>query len=266
MQLANVRFRYDSQGPDALNGLSVTIPSASVTAILGPNGTGKSTLLHMILGLLSPTSGQLELMERAHSDGARLPRSRLIGLVPQREHIPFNFSLFDYVLLGRAPHLNMLQLPRAVDREAAWDALGAAHLEHLHDRPVNALSGGETQMAMVARALAQGPRMLLLDEPTSHLDLGNKGRVLSLMRRLVQDGMTIVFTTHDPNSAAAFADHVVLMHRGRALDEGKAAAVLTSANLSALYGVSVDVLSVEGRPVILDGNHLSPKGSDRVAV
>jgi iron complex transport system ATP-binding protein len=177
--------------------------------------------------------------------------SRLIGLVPQSEYIPFDFSVLEFVLLGRAPYLGPLEMPGEADRHIALEALCAIGLEHLSHRPAPALSGGERQLAMVARALAQKPRILLLDEPTSHLDLSNRDRILNVLRALAHDGVTIIFTTHDPNLVAAMADSVVLMRQGALLSAGPIATTLTAKHLSATYGLPVEVVSLHGRPFII---------------
>jgi len=153
------------------------------------------------------------------------------------------------VLMGRAPYLGPLEMPRPTDRQVAAAALEMTGAGALQDRPVSALSGGEHQLIILARALAQEPRILLLDEPTSHLDLGNQERILRILRRLSAAGVTVVLTTHDPNVAAAVADYVVLMNRGAVWSAGPAGAALTAHNLSTVYGVPVQVLQVQGHLV-----------------
>ena len=249
--LQQVSFRYTPTGPLVLNAVSVEVPVGAITALLGPNGSGKSTLLHLILGLLPPGSGSVQLMGRHYREYGRREASRILGLVPQDEHVAFDLSVLEYVLLGRAPYLNLLERPRQEDRQLAFGALATAGISALETRPVPSLSGGERQLATVARALAQQPAILLLDEPTSHLDLANARRILQVLRSLKETGKTIIFTTHDPNAAAAIADHVILLRGGKVLSSGPAALVLTAENLSATYGVQVDVVEVQGRPLIL---------------
>ncbi|MEW5717752.1 MAG: ABC transporter ATP-binding protein [Chloroflexota bacterium] len=247
LSLSDLRFGYAKKSPTVLQGLSLDIPPGAVTAILGPNGAGKTTLLRIILGLLAPQAGKISIDGQPQKEYSRQQMSRLIGLVPQSEYVPFDFSVLEFVLLGRAPYLSPLEMPGETDRQIALEALRAIGLEHLQDRPTPSLSGGERQLAMVARALAQKPRILLLDEPTSHLDLGNRDRILGVLRALARDGVTIVFTTHDPNLVAATADYVVLMRRGALLAAGALAATLTAENLSATYGIPVQVIRWDGR-------------------
>ena len=247
LALSDLRFGYDKKSPTVLHELSLDIPPGSITAILGPNGAGKTTLLRIILGLLAPQAGNILLDGKPQASYSRQQMSRLIGLVPQSEYIPFDFSVLEFVLLGRAPYLSPLEMPGEADRHIALEALRSIGLEHLQDRPAPSLSGGERQLAMVARALAQKPRILLLDEPTSHLDLSNRDRILNVLRALARNGVTIIFTTHDPNLVAAMADYVVLMRQGALLAAGALETTLTEEHLSATYGIPVQVIRWDGQ-------------------
>jgi iron complex transport system ATP-binding protein len=251
ISLDDIWFSYNGPGRPVLAGFSLDIPSGATTAILGPNGSGKTTLLRLILGVLTPGRGTVRLAGVPVGSYPRSERSRLVGLVPQDEHIPFSLSAVEYVLLGRAPYLRPLQVPRAEDYEIAWAALATVGADHLADRSVNTLSGGEQQLAVIARALAQEPRVLLLDEPTAHLDLGNRGRLLGLLRDLVAEGINLVLTTHDPNLAAELADFVVLVRDGHVQDAGPVGEILVPEKLLVTYGVPVQVHQVDGRRIIL---------------
>lgn len=246
LSLDDLHFAYEARS-QVLRGVSLDILPGTITAILGPNGAGKTTLLRVILGLLKPQRGAIRLEGRPQKSFSRREISRLIGLVPQSEYIPFDFSVLEFVLLGRAPYLGPLDMPREQDRDIALDALRAIGLEHLRERATPSLSGGERQLAMIARALAQQPRVLLLDEPTAHLDLSNRDRVLNVLRAQARVGVTVVFTTHDPNLAATIADYVILMRQGALLAAGTLESTLTAENLSATYGISVRVLRMDGQ-------------------
>lgn len=245
-----VSFGY-LRGQEALSRLSLEVPAGSVMAILGPNGAGKTTLLHTALGRLQPRTGQVLLEGQPLSAFSRRTIGQNLGLVPQSERIPFDYSLWDYALFGRTPYLHPLEMPSENDRRIAWQALQQVGLEEIARRSINSLSGGERQLAMLARALAQQPRLLLLDEPTSHLDLSNKSRLVTLMRRLVTEGATILLSTHEPEVAAMIATHLVLMRKGQLLQSGLLADILTAENLSACYGVPVEVLSVDSRKLVV---------------
>jgi len=245
-----VSFGY-TIGQEALSHLSLGVPEGSIMAILGSNGAGKTTLLHTALGRLQPRSGQVTLDGRPLRHLTRREIGQYMGLVPQSERIPFDYTLCDYALFGRTPYLHSLEMPAETDRQMALQALAQVGMEEMATRSINSLSGGERQLAMLARALAQQPRLLLLDEPTSHLDLSNKGRLLSLLRRLSAEGVTILLTTHEPEVATMIATHLVLMRKGQVLQAGMLADVLTTPNLSACYGVPVEVLAIDGRRLVL---------------
>lgn len=249
----NVRFGYGLNGNTIFQELTLGIMPGTVTAILGPNGAGKTTLLHLALGWLKPQGGQIVLRDRPLADYGRGELGRLIGLVPQSEHNPFEYSLLEYVLHGRAPYLKPLEMPGPEDVRIAQEALARVGLAGWEKRSIARLSGGERQLVLIARALTQEPRLLLLDEPTSHLDLGNKTRLLALLRELVAQGVTIALTTHEPEVAAGLATHLVLMRGGQVLEAGPLPDTFNSAHLSATYGVPVEVAQVNGRQVVLWG-------------
>lgn len=250
LSLQAIDFGYLPDGK-VLHSLTLEIETGTVTTILGPNGAGKTTLLHLALGWLQPRAGRVWLASRPLESYSRRELGRWIGLVPQSEHIPFEYSLLEYVLLGRAPYLKPLEMPGQKDFEAALLALERVGLGELWQRPVTNLSGGERQLVLVARALAQQPRLLLLDEPTSHLDLANKKRLADLLRSLAAQGVTVLLTTHEPEVAAAVASHLVLMRAGRVLHTGPLSETLTSRRLSETYGVPVRVDELAGQRVVL---------------
>jgi iron complex transport system ATP-binding protein len=263
VSVSDLSFRFNGSGRDVIQNLSLEIPAGAVTAILGPNGSGKTTLLRLLLGVLRPRQGTIRVAGRPQDSYSRRELSQLVGLVPQDEHIPFDFSILEYVLLGRAPYLGPLATPAEADTQLALDALRAAGLEGMHARPLPNLSGGERQLAVLARALCQQPRILLMDEPAAHLDLGNQGRLLDLIRDLATAGTTVVLTTHDPNLASAVARHVVLMQGGRILEAGPADVAMSADKLSATFGVPVHVFAVDGRRVVLlpDGRAAGGRGT-----
>jgi iron complex transport system ATP-binding protein len=246
-----IRFGYQPRERAVLQNLSLEIDSGSTTAILGPNGAGKTTLLHLAMGWLTPQQGRISLAGRPLADYARRELGRWIGLVPQFERMSFAYSILDYVLLGRAPYLKTLELPGKADVRLAMEVIDLVGLGGWADRPITRLSGGERQLVLIARALVQEPRLLLLDEPTAHLDLGNRLRLLQLLRDLSARQVTVLLTTHEPETAAAIASHIVLMRAGQVLRAGVLAETFTGETLSDTYGVPVRVIQFDGRWLVL---------------
>lgn len=247
MDFEEVTFGYQPKKPPVIQNLTLNLRAGSVTAILGPNGAGKTTLINLALGWFKPWQGKIHLAGKHLSDYSRHELGHWMALVPQGEHIPFEYSVLEYVLLGRAPHLPSLAMPKERDYSIAFQALEESGIANLYDHSVQALSGGERQLVLVARALAQQPRLLLLDEPTAHLDLHNKSRLIRVMQELRAQGITILMTTHEPELALAVADEVVLMEMGRVLAYGAIDETLTAENLSRVYQIPIRIVPIEGK-------------------
>jgi iron complex transport system ATP-binding protein len=208
-------------------GLDVSLDQSEVLALLGPNGSGKTTLLKTLLGILKPLSGDVLIDGRPLASFSASERARRIAYVPQ-SHVPsFAFTVETVVLMGRTAHGNLFSRPSAADRAVAQRTLERFGIAHLCDRPYTMISGGERQLVLLARALAQEPRFIVLDEPTASLDFGNQGKVMREMRALAGSGHGVLFTTHDPNHALRAADRAFLMRDGERLAEGKVRDVLT---------------------------------------
>lgn len=247
----HITFGYQLGGQAVLRALSLEVGSGTVTAILGPNGVGKTTLLHLALGWLRPQRGRVLLHGRPLNHYSRRDLGQWMALVPQSERVPFEYSILEYVLLGRAPYLGPLEMPGPEDCRIGEQVIGQVGLLHMNGRAITTLSGGERQLVLVARALAQQPRLLLLDEPTLHLDLANKVRLLKLLQELAARGVTLLLTTHEPDVAAAIATHLVLMRDGQVYQTGSLSQVFTTEHLSTTYGVPVNVTQVDGRQIAL---------------
>jgi iron complex transport system ATP-binding protein len=244
VQLRCVRAGYAADGAarhEVLHGIDLDAAPGSITAILGPNGVGKTTLLNVALGWIAPWSGTVSVSGRPLAGIPGPERGRLVSLVPQSDHIPFEYSILEYVLLGRAPYIAPMELPTAGDHEIARAALDRVGIGAMADHGVLETSAGERQLVLLARALAQEPQALLLDEPSAHLDLANKRRLVGLLRAQSQLGRAVVLTVHEPEFAAAVATDVVLLREGRVLAAGPPEAVLTSDLLSRLYDIPVRV-------------------------
>ena len=231
-----------------LDGVTITVADGEWVSVVGPNGAGKSTLLRALAGLVS-TDGQVSLGVSLLGSLSRRDRARLVALVPQTPVVPPGMAVADYVLLGRTPYIPPLGREGASDLEAVGRALEQLDLLSFADRPLDTLSGGERQRVLIARALAQAAPILLLDEPTTALDVGHQQDVLELVDRLRRDnGLTVVSTMHDLTLAGQYADRLVLLDNGRVVVSGSADEVLTEEHLSRFYGAEVRVIR-EGNAV-----------------
>lgn len=231
--------------PDHIVGreLDVTLETGEVLALLGPNGGGKTTLLKTLLGLLKLKAGDVRLGGRPLDDYSIAERARVVAYVPQVHTGTFAFTVETVVLMGRTAHGNLFSRPSAHDRAVAYGALERFGIAGLSQRPYTMISGGERQLVLLARALAQEPQFIVLDEPTASLDFGNQGKVLAQMRALAASGHGVLFTTHDPNHARRAADRAFLLRDGRKLAEGPVASVLNRGQLEALYHAPVETVA-----------------------
>ena len=248
-----VSYSYPSSTSRALQAVDLGFPEHSTTALLGPNGAGKTTLMDVLLGWKRPTCGSVELFGRPLHSYGRAELGTLVSLVPQEEASRFSFTVLDYVLFGRSPHLHQLAMPRPDDVAIALEALQQTGLEQVSTRNVSALSAGERQLVLLSRALAQRPKVLLLDEPTSNLDPGNTSRTVRILKDVAASGLTVVFTTHDPNLAAELADRVVMIKHGSIIHSGTTEEGLQEGLLSELYGTTMLVRRFDGKTFIARG-------------
>jgi iron complex transport system ATP-binding protein len=226
--------------------MSFTLGDGEVMCVLGPNGGGKTTLFRTILGLLASQSGEVLFEGKSLSSFSRQEIARRIGYVPQGHAAYFAYSVREMVLMGRTAHLGAFATPGRQDQEIADRSLAALGIPHLAAKPITEISGGERQLAMLARALAQEPRLLVMDEPTASLDFGNQVRVLERIRKLAEKNISILFSSHDPDHAFLGAHKTMLLGDGRALEIGTPEEVIRPDSLERLYGVSVRVVATEG--------------------
>ena len=252
LQLQNVRYRYSGAPHDALTDVSLSVGPREFHAVLGPNGSGKTTLVRIALGAVVPSHGQASIGGRAAQEWPRQDLARLVGVVPQREDNLFPQRVRETVLLGRYPHLSVWGRERAEDHAAVDRALQACDAQHLADRWLWTLSGGEYQRVRVARALAQEPKLLVLDEPGMSLDLKHEMGLFELMRSLVDtSGLGVLMITHDLNLAARFADSLLLLEGGRAVASGAPAEVLTQQTVETVFSWPVVMQTIDGRPQMI---------------
>jgi iron complex transport system ATP-binding protein len=244
--VAGLGFRYPGAASPALDGVDLRIPAGSFYGVIGPNGCGKTTLLRLLLGALPPATGTVRYRDRPLAEWRREELARRVGVVAQLEPLVFPLSVRELVSMGRYPHLGRWRAEGAGDRAAIDRAMETCDVAAFAARPVGTLSGGEIQRARLARALAQEPETLVLDEPTASLDIGHEMGLFDLLRSLADTGVTVVLVTHNLNVAARYADRLLLLDRGRPAAEGAPADVFTLAALERVYGWPLAVTSHPG--------------------
>ncbi|HEU5040748.1 MAG TPA: ABC transporter ATP-binding protein [Gemmatimonadales bacterium] len=244
--------RYRGAARPALDRVSCGVAAAELVAVVGPNGSGKTTLVRALTGLLPVAAGAVMVDGRPVAAWERRDFARVVGVVPQREELVFPLSVAETVLLGRYARLGPLAAPGTADRAAVRDALRRCDVEAFAERPVDSLSGGEWQRVRIARALAQEPRALVLDEPTASLDVRHEMELFELIRQLVEAGLAGLVITHHLNLAARFADRIVLLSDGLVAATGTPQEVLTADRLAGVFGWPIAVTTwCDGSPQVV---------------
>ncbi|AFI04079.1 ABC transporter ATP-binding protein [Helicobacter cetorum] len=242
LEVKNLSFRYSKKL--VLDEVSFNVPKNSITSILAPNGSGKTTLLKCLLGLLKP----LEKTEIKACNKDILPlkpyeKAKLIAYIPQEEHYAFNFSVLDFVLMGKATHLSLFATPKAKHIKEATQILERLNLAHLKTQGINDLSGGQRQMVLLARSLLQRTPLLLLDEPTSALDLKNQALFFNAIKdEMKKRELSVLVNIHDPNLVARYSTHVVMIKNQKLFLQNKTKEAMTSSNLSTLYDTPLEAI------------------------
>ncbi len=234
--------------------MSLEVKPGQILGLVGPNGCGKSTLIKAMSRVIDPQSGSIQVDGRDIAAIKRIELARLIGVVPQIPLLPSTFSAFEIVLMGRNPHLGLLQHEGRKDIDIAWQAMQQTSTQDLAHRRINQLSGGEIQSVVIARVLAQQTQAILLDEPTANLDIGRQIEILDLIKGLcLSSNLAVAIALHELNLAAQYCDELVLIDKGRIHSRGRSAEVITEENIRQVYGAGSYISShpLSGLPVVL---------------
>jgi|WetSurMetagenome_2_1015567.scaffolds.fasta_scaffold18396_4 iron complex transport system ATP-binding protein len=252
LEFKDVVFAYPKR-QNVFSGISTKSIDGEVLVILGPNGCGKTTLLKCAAGLLKAQGGEILLDGKDIAAQKRIEIARKIGYISQEQGQGFAYSVTELVVMGRTPYLGIFSSPAGKDFEIAHEAMRSVGILHLSNKRFTELSGGERQLVLIARMLAQQPSILLLDEPTAHLDLKNQTIVMRLVRRLAKTGLSVIMTSHFPNHALTFAGYTAVMHKGTFITQGRSDEVINEESLKQAYGIDIRVYTLKD-PV--DGTEL----------
>ncbi|MDR2088457.1 MAG: ABC transporter ATP-binding protein [Clostridiales Family XIII bacterium] len=257
VEVRGLSFAYGARR--VLEDIDFEARDGELLAVLGPNGAGKSTLFNCVLGLLKPERGEIRIGGEALRAISPRALARRIAYVPQSHAPTFNYSVFDMALMGTTAHVGGFSVPGAAQAKLAEDALAHVGISHLRARGFMQISGGERQLSLIARALAQQARILIMDEPTANLDYGNRLRLMLRVKELAGEGYTVIQSTHDPDHAFLFADRVLALNAGRVAAAGPPREAVTEALIESLYGVRVRLAetrrgNVRCEPVLTENN------------
>ena len=244
LNVKDVCFSYGTH--NVLKNVSFSAEYGEFMSVLGPNGVGKSTLFRCLLGLLTPSEGCVTISGRNIQSMSAAELSRSMAYIPQSHNPAFNFSVLDMVLMGTTSQVGRFSVPGKAQIELAEAALERLEIAHLRDRGCAQISGGERQLVLIARAIAQQAKILVMDEPSANLDFGNKLRVMRTVKSLTEDGYSVIQSTHDPDQAYLYSDKILALYDGRVLAWGTPQHTISSSLISTLYGVDVEVCSMRG--------------------
>ncbi len=251
IHFSHVCLGYPGKANDAIHDLSMQVNESKITVIIGPNGAGKTTLLHLMVGLLKPQKGTILIRGENISGYSPKKLSRIFSIMPQREYISHELQVEEYTLLGRARFIPIWRSPANEDYLKVHQLLNEFNLIELNKAKIQSISGGELQRVRLARAMAQEPRVLLLDEPTTHLDLKNRKKLLNLLVTLRKKGMTIIISTHDAEAALAIGEDFILLNNGKLIGKGNAEGLMTSHRLSKVFKMPLTVVEVNGKKIVV---------------
>lgn len=229
-----------------LKNISFTLKQGEIVCILGPNGIGKTTVFRSVLGFLKLLEGEIFIDKKPRESYSAKEFARCVGYVPQGHEPPFPFTVPDVVVMGRAGHLKRFEAPGMKDYRLVYSVLDMLGISYLREKNYTQISGGERQMVLIARALAQESKLLVMDEPTANLDFGNQIHVLECIKNLSKNGLGVLMTTHNPDHAFLCCDRVILLTKNKEVLEGTVDEIVTEENLRRAYGVDVKISSTQG--------------------
>ncbi len=248
LQAKGVTFSYGKK--PVLDNLDFDVAKGDFIGLIGPNGSGKTTLLKLLMHILSPSKGKVLLEGRAMREMKRREISQKIAFVPQEENTNFVFSALEIVLMGRSPYLKGFQMEGDYDIEVTKKAMSITDCWQFKERDILTLSGGERKRVFIARALAQEPEIILMDEPTTHLDINHQVEIMEKMRELNEAGLTIIMVSHDINLASSFCTRLAVLKDGKIITSGKPEEIVNSKLLESVYGCRLKVFSKDNRPIV----------------
>ena len=258
LEMVDGTFSYNGR-ENVFEDINFSLKKGDVFCILGANGTGKTTMLKCLNGLMKLNSGSVLLNGRDIYSMDHSEIARNLGYIPQMHNSTFPFTVLDVVLMGRAPHLDIFSSPTEKDVKIAEDSMKSLNIFHMRDKPYTEISGGEQQLVFIARVLTQEPDVLLLDEPTSHLDFGNQIRTLNIIERLAKKGLSVVMSSHFPDHAFISANKVAIMKGKNFIGIGSPDEVITEENMESVYGIKVKVMNMGDRKACVPLRINSPK-------
>ena len=256
LEVKKLAYKYRQAERETFRDVNIQLEEGEILTILGPNGAGKSTLLNCIANLLNPTGGEVYLNGKPRSQMSLKEIAQVVGYVPQNHAAMYAYNVRDFVVMGRAPYLRMLQKPSENDYAVADGVMDDLGMQKYKNKPYTEISGGERQQALIARAITQEPKIIMFDEPTNHLDFGNQMKMILKLKELAQKGYAIIMTTHMPNHAMMLGGKTAILDRTGKLRCGKTEEVITEKTLRDIYQVDVRLIDVEAmeRKVCVFGN------------
>ena len=244
LEVKDLAFAYHKNAREIFHDVNIQLEAGEILTILGPNGAGKSTLLNCLANLLKPIRGQILLNGKSHAEMSSREVARILGYVPQNHTATYSYLVRDFVVMGRSPHLGLMQRPGKEDYAIADRIIRELGIEQYADRPYTEISGGERQQALIARAITQEPQIIMFDEPTNHLDFGNQLRTITKIHDLAEKGYAIVMTTHMPDHAILLGGKTAILNQEGRLRCGPTEEMITDEHLQEIYRVDVRVVDV----------------------